>query len=235
MNTFSIDPRSKLLILLFCVIASTIAPNLYYVLGLVSLISLLALRAGKIRFACIGLLVYAVMIVFTFFTLNALTGTLRTSFVAFLGLFHKVYACGYFAGFVVSTTKVGEFLSAMSRMHAPKKLVIPLAILLRYLPTIREDWHYITDAMRMRQVYPGVKGFFLSPAMTVQCLYVPLMMAASKAADELSIASITRGIENPKPRTSVVSIGFGWEDGWIVLFFFLYLLFGLLLKGGLVF
>lgn len=35
--------------------------------------------------------------------------------------------------------------------------------------------------------------------MTIECIYVPLMMAASKAADELSIASITRGIENPNP------------------------------------
>ena len=131
MSTFSIDPRNKLAVLLICVIASTMAPNLYYVLGLVFLISLLAFCCGRKRFAILGLLVYALMILLTFVTINALSGMLQTSFVAFLGLFHKVYACGYFAAFVVSTTKVGEFLSAMSRMHAPKKLVIPMAVLLR--------------------------------------------------------------------------------------------------------
>ena len=36
-------------------------------------------------------------------------------------LFHKVYACGMLAGIVLSTTKVSEFLSAMNRIHAPKK------------------------------------------------------------------------------------------------------------------
>ena len=65
-------------------------------------------------------------------------------------------------------------------------------------PPIQEDWRFIKDAMRMRDVSPSPKGLLTHPAMTVECIYVPLMMAASKAADELSIASITRGIENPK-------------------------------------
>ena len=53
--------------------------------------------------------------------------------------------------------------------------------------------------------------------MTVECIYVPLMMAASKAADELSIASITRGIENPKPRTCLVQIRMGPADAAAIL------------------
>ena len=110
------------------------------------------------------------------------------------------------AGLVIATTKVGEFLSAMARLHVPKKLTIPIAVMLRYLPTIREDWHYIKDAMRLRDVSPTFFGFLKTPAMTVNCIYVPLLTAASKAADELSIASVTRGIENPKPRTCLVKI-----------------------------
>ena len=78
--------------------------------------------------------------------------------------------------------------------------------MLRYLPTIREDWRYIKDAMRLRDVSPTLWGFLKAPAMTVNCIYVPLLTAASRAADELTIASVTRGIENPKPRTCLVSI-----------------------------
>lgn len=130
-------------------------------------------------------------------------------FIAFLGLFHKVYACGMLAGIVLSTTKVNEFLSAMNRAHVPKKLVIPLAVMLRYIPTTQEDWRYIKDAMRMRDVSPSVGGFLSHLGMTVECIYVPLMMTASKAADELSIASVTRGIENPNSRTCLVQIKCG--------------------------
>lgn len=149
-----------------------------------------------------------------------MTGTWRTMFVAFLGLVHKVYACGMLAGIVISTAKVGEFLSSMARLHVPKKLTIPIAVMLRYLPTIREDWHFIKDAMRLRDVSPTFVGFLKAPAMTVNCIYVPLLTAASKAADELSIASLTRGIENPNPRTCLVKIQMLAAD-WLAMGLFL--------------
>lgn len=47
-------------------------------------------------------------------------------------LVHKVYAYGMLAGIVISTTKVGDFLSAMAQLHIPKKLTIPIAVMLRY-------------------------------------------------------------------------------------------------------
>ena len=201
-----LDPRTKLFLILLCVLSAVFAPNLYFQFVLVTFIGLLAAVNGKWRYAVRGIFAYALICAFTVWCMGVLTGTWRTMFVAFLGLVHKVYACGMLAGLVISTTKVGEFLSAMARLHIPKKLTIPIAVMLRYLPTIREDWRFIKDAMRLRDVSPTLWGFLKAPAMTVNCIYVPLLTAASKAADELSIASVTRGIENPKPRTCLVSI-----------------------------
>ena len=201
-----LDPRTKLFLILLCVLSAVFAPNLYFQFVLVTFIGLLAAVNGKWRYALRGIFAYALICAFTVWCMGVLTGTWRTMFVAFLGLVHKVYACGMLAGLVISTTKVGEFLSAMAHLHIPKKLTIPIAVMLRYLPTIREDWRFIKDAMRLRDVSPTLWGFLKAPAMTVNCIYVPLLTAASKAADELSIASVTRGIENPKPRTCLVSI-----------------------------
>lgn len=201
-----LDPRTKLFLILLCVLSAVFAPNLYFQFVLVTFIGLLAAVNGKWRYALRGIFAYALICAFTVWCMGVLTGTWRTMFVAFLGLVHKVYACGMLAGLVISTTKVGEFLSAMARLHIPKKLTIPIAVMLRYLPTIREDWRFIKDAMRLRDVSTTLWGFLKAPAMTVNCIYVPLLTAASKAADELSIASVTRGIENPKPRTCLVSI-----------------------------
>lgn len=200
------DPRTKLFLILLCVLSAVFAPNLYFQFALVALIALLSALSGTWRYALRGIIAYALICAFTVWCMGILTGTWRTMLVAFLGLIHKVYACGMLAGVIISTTKVGEFLSAMARLRVPKKLTIPIAVMLRYLPTIREDWHYIKDAMRLRDVSPSFIGFLRSPAMTVNCIYVPLLTAASKAADELSIASVTRGIENPNPRTCLVKI-----------------------------
>ena len=219
MKLLYLDPRTKLFLILLCVLSAMFAPNLYFQFALVAVIGLLAALCGKWQYALRGILAYALICAFTVWCMGVMTGTWRTMFVAFLGLIHKVYACGMLAGLVISTTKVGEFLSAMARLHIPKKRTIPIAVMLRYLPTIQEDWHYIKDAMRLRDVSPTLWGFLKAPALTVNCIYVPLLTAASKAADELSIASVTRGIENPKPRTCLINIRMQAADFLVLVLF----------------
>ena len=220
MKALRLDPRTKLFLILLCVLSAMFAPSLYFQLALTALIGLLAALSGKWQYALRGILAYGLICAFTVWCMGVLSGVWQTMFIAFLGLVHKVYACGMLAGLVISTTKVGEFLSAMARLHVPKKLTIPIAVMLRYLPTIREDWHSIRDAMRLRDVSPTLAGFLKAPAMTVNCIYVPLLTAASKAADELSIASVTRGIENPKPRTCLVKVQMLAAD-WLTMAAFL--------------
>ena len=219
MTACRLDPRTKLFLMLLCVLSAMFAPSLLFQFGLVTLIGLLSVCSGKWQYALRGILVYGLICLFTRWCMGVMTGTWRTMFVAFLGLVHKVYACGMLAGLVISTTRVSEFLSAMARLHVPQKLTIPIAVMLRYLPTIREDWHFIKDAMYLRDVSPTLWGFLKAPAMTVNCIYVPLLTAASKAADELSIASVTRGIENPKLRTCLVNIQMRAAD-WLVMALF---------------
>lgn len=229
-----LDPRVKLFLILMCVLSSMFAPSLVYQFSLVILIAILGVLSGKWKYSVKSVCFYAVICVLTVWIMAVMTGTLRTMFIAFLGLFHKVYACGMLAGIVLSTTKVSEFLSAMNRTYAPKKFVIPFAVMLRYISTIQEDWHFIKDAMRMRDVSPSLGGFLKHPGMTVECIYVPLMMMASKAADELSIASVTRGIENPNPRTCLVQIKCGVADWVAMVIAVVFFVFELCVQGGAV-
>lgn len=216
MSAVHLDPRTKLCLLLLCVLCTMAAPGLPFQFALVAFIGLLAACCGKWRYALRGAAVYGLVCLFTTWCMSVMVGTWRTMFVAFLGLLHKVYACAMLAGLVIRTTRVNEFLCAMAALHCPKKLTIPLAVMLRYLPTVQEDWHFIKDAMRLRDVSPSLAGFLRAPAMTVNCIYVPLLTVASNAADELSIAAVTRGIENPKPRTCLVSIRMRAAD-WLAM------------------
>ena len=221
-----IDPRTKLLLLLLCVLIAMVAPSLLYNCGLVAMIMCLGILCGRARFVLLGTMGYMVIVALTICTLKAERGTMITTLLAFFGLLHKMFPCSLLSGVIIPTTKVSEFLSAMNRIRAPKKLTIPLAVMIRYVPTIQEDWRFIKDAMVMRDVSPSFKGFLTKPVMTTECVYVPLMMAASKAADELSIASVARGIENPNPRTCLVQIGFGILDYLVLAGFSAYLIFG---------
>lgn len=213
---FHFDPRTKIILLALCVLSVTIAPSLQYEGILIFFIAVFGIACGKVRYSIMGTVLFIVLYSFTVFYLQGSTGMAHTMFIAWLSLFYKVYPCGLLAGIVLPTTKVNEFLSAMNKVHVSKKIVIPFAVMLRYVPTIREDWHYIKDAMRLRGVSPSFKGFITNPGMTIECLYVPLLMAASKAADELSIAAVTRGIENPGSRTCLVQIRFHIKDILII-------------------
>ena len=117
-----LDPRAKLFLILMCVLSSMFAPSLAYQFVLVMLIAVLGAFFGKWKYVIKAVCFYAVICALTVWIMAEMTGTLRTMFIAFLGLFHKVYACGTLAGIVLTTTKVNEFLSAMNRVHAPKNV-----------------------------------------------------------------------------------------------------------------
>lgn len=211
-KTVRFDPRTKILLLIFSMITATTVPNLRFECVLILLIAGLGILCGKIRYSLTGTGVFMALYLFTMLYFQDGNGMVHTMFIAWLSLVFKVYPCGMLAGITISTTRVNEFLSAMNKMHISKKVVIPLAIMIRYIPTVREDWSCIKDAMRLRDVSPSFIGFIKSPGMTIECLYVPLLMAASKAADELSIAAVTRGIENPRSRTCLVQIQLSVQD-----------------------
>ena len=50
----------------------------------------------------------------------------------------------------------------------------------------------------------------------LECKIVPLIMSATKTADELSAAAITRGIENPVKKTCVIDLRLHYYD-WLAM------------------
>lgn len=206
------NPCTKIVLLFLCIVISSLLPSIEYELIFVSIIALFSIINKKIKFAFGSLLIYLLVFIVSVLTVKYGSNTVRSLVMPFLGLVHKVYPVCMLSTLILSTTKVGEFLSAMSYARISKKITIPLAVMLRYIPTVREDWMYIKDSMCLRGISPSFFGFIKNPALTIECIYSPMIIMASKAADELTIASITRGIESPKKRTSIIEIRFDIQD-----------------------
>ena len=207
-----IDPRTKLLILLMGNMAVFLAPSLQYEILLAGLILVFGFLCGVYRFSVKMAAVYLAVLAIQLLGSTYLSGTLRVMLVSFVLFVRKIFPCAMLGGILIYTTRVNEFMAAMNRIHLPKSLVIPLTVMLRYFPIVGEDWRSIRDAMKMRDVSPSPAGLIFHPGRTVECIYVPMMMSASKIADELSAAAVARGIENPKPRTCLQQLSFHWED-----------------------
>lgn len=116
---------------------------------------------------------------------------------------------------LVTTIKVNEFITAMENMSMPRTVVIPLAVLLRFLPTVKEELGYITDTMKMRNIELSLKGMVFQPVRTMEYILVPLLLRSVKLSDELSAAALTRGIDGENRRTSLREVRIFFADAVI--------------------
>ena len=105
--------------------------------------------------------------------------------------------------YYVQKTPVRELMVALRKWHIPQGLIIPLSVTVRYFPALKEETGYIRDAMKLRNIHGTQK---------IECLLVPTMISATTTAEELSAAAVTRGIENPAPKTSMIEMKFGVQD-----------------------
>lgn len=216
---FRFDPRTKMLLICMLILCTTFMPSLEIEMVVVLVIACFGIMCGRWKKA-LGWSAFFVILYFAWNTfLLSQTGTGHTMAIAWVGLLFKVIPCCMMSDIAIATTQINEFLTAMNKMRIPHQITIPIAVLFRYIPTVCEDWRYIKDAMLLRGVSPSLLGFVKQPFVTIECLYVPLLITASKTADELSIAAVTRGIENKANRSSITEIRMKIHD-YIVCFFF---------------
>ena len=107
---------------------------------------------------------------------------------------------------------VGEFLNALNKLRVPQKVIIPLAVTLRFFPTIGQEVSIIRDALRLRGRPLTFLSFCRAPMEMLEYVLVPLMMRCIRIADELSASAIARGIENPKMHTAMYPLKFRPAD-----------------------
>jgi energy-coupling factor transport system permease protein len=215
-----LDPRTKLYMILIVsavVMMSATTPLLWTVRIIMTMIPLILLVIEK-RYssaACFTIL-YAFALVLTFrFMSEENSGILQSLLTGYSGIVVQFLPALITAWYVIRTTKIGEFMSAMQRMHVPDGISISLAVVMRFFPTIKEEYSSINDAMRMRGIAFG--GGKVSKM--VEYRMIPLLFSCVNIGDELSAAAITRGLCGDKKRSSVVRLKLGLCD-WLLITIF---------------
>ncbi|MGH4121906.1 MAG: energy-coupling factor transporter transmembrane component T [Clostridium sp.] len=211
-NGLKLDPRTKLLLLLTIavfVVGGAGGGIITYALPLLSVIPLLLLLlARRFKIATIYLIIYVTSFSAQIFLLPMLSGILSFIVLAVCGILTRFLPSIMMGMFVVSTTTVSEFIAAMERMHITDKIVIPMAVMFRFFPTVGEEAAAINDAMSMRGIRFG-GGNLLA---MLEYRLIPLMICSVKIGEELSAAALTRGLGAPVKRTNICKIGFHIQD-----------------------
>lgn len=209
---FKLDPRTKLFLMLTINSLFFCENRLTFMLAMAMIPFLLLLAEKNIK-AALGYGVFYTLAAFASIYLVPLThGVANIVVVACSGLLHRMLPGLIMGYYLVTTTTVSEFVAAMERMHIPKKIIIPMCVMFRFFPTVKEEAYAISDAMRMRGISFGAGEFLKKPVAMLEYRLVPLLMSTVKIGDELSAASLTRGLGNPVKRTNICKIGFGIMD-----------------------
>ena len=205
--SLKLDPRTKLYMVLVVstVIMMSATNTLQWTIRImITMIPILLLIAEKKYASALRFLVlYSIALILTLkFLSEESTGIIQSLLIGYCGIVVQFLPALITAWYVVRTTKIGELMSAMQKMHVPDGITISLAVVMRFFPTIKEEYSSIRDAMKMRGVMLG-GGNALK---MIEFRMIPLLFSCVSIGDELSAAAITRGLGGKVKRTSVVEL-----------------------------
>lgn len=207
-----LDPRTKIVLCLavsFIMLDSTTSPvvnALQIALAALPLIFLLML--GKHKMAVYYLCAYVFASLVPQLLVPLLPAMINLLFTGMIALMTQILPGMMMAYFLIVSTSVSEFVTAMDRMHVPKSISVPMSVLFRFFPTIVEEYGHVRDAMRMREV-----GNLRQPMAMLEYRMVPFMTSIVSIGNDLAASALTRGLSAPVRRTNVCPIGFTWRDG----------------------
>ena len=118
--------------------------------------------------------------------------TMQNKGTEFLGLFIIVIIqavpCIALASILVSKYNSAQLLSALETIHIPRVLVVAVTITLKYIPTFRREFTYITESMRLR----GIGFTWKQPVKSFQYFIVPQLFRCAALAEEVTAAGLVR-------------------------------------------
>ena len=212
---FQLDPRTKILLVLTIstiLVSGGTQGNMFYVRIFLSLTPIVLLFIdGKVTLFVKLLFLYGLLFFIDVNLSNNIKGTLNFILGAMVGIFTHMLPGFIMAYYLFVTTKVSEFILAMEKLKTPKTLIIPLSVLLRMFPTMKEEYSYIQDAMIMRAI-----SWKNGPAKMFEYRIIPFIVSTITIGDELIAASLTRGIDNPIKRTNYFDIKIKFLDVVII-------------------
>lgn len=199
---FRLDPRAKLYLLLVANLmlffhVSTVAEACMTVLFLLPFF-----LSGKARTGVRLGLIYAVLLALDLLSAPAAGqgGALDVVAMVSVGL-RMMLPCIITGAYAFGTTTAGELTCALRTMRVPESVIIPCAVVIRFFPTVKEDYRQIRAAMALRGIAGGRGALLLHPVQSLEYILMPLLMNGNNVAQDLSVAALTKGIGLPGKHT----------------------------------
>ncbi|MDD2591292.1 MAG: energy-coupling factor transporter transmembrane protein EcfT [Erysipelotrichaceae bacterium] len=238
-----LDPRIKILSMLFLLIAIFIPAGFYGYL-VITIVSLLALSLAKLRIGFVFKALRPIMIMMIMLmVINVLvvkTGYVIITFLGFeiysgaiyqtLYIFIRLVLMIVITTILTATTKpleltlgIEDLLAPFVRFKVPAhEIAMMISIAIRFIPTLIEETQRIMKAQASRGV-DLKEGKFKEKIAAILSLIVPLFVSSFQRAEDLANAMEARGYVPDAKRTRYKQLHVDTKDRIILLFVILIL------------
>lgn len=213
-----LDPRTVLgIVFIFITLGLAInKPLSSHILLLICNIYLITSKAY--RECVLYSVIYIIIAGLMFYIYHIPNTTLALTIVSISYFVQKFVIAVMMIEFLKRKTSMPYVISAMQTMKFPNAVAIPFIVILRYMPTLREDYGYLKDSLKIRGIRTSGIEFFIHPIRSLEFMIVPILFRSIRAAEELSTSVLLRGIENYKNRTNIYPLKFTKIDAGYALF-----------------
>lgn len=202
-----LDPRAKLFLLLLSNVFMFVHCTPAIELALVALVMSAYVLSPRRRTALAWCAAYLALFAGDqLVTPIAFESSALTAVSALCSGLRIMVPCLMAGAYAFTTTRPSELVAALRRMHVPEGVIIPVLVVIRYFPTLRQECRNISDAMRLRGIGTSPLELLAHPRASVEHVLVPLLASASTTADDLSMACLTKGADNPGPHTCATEV-----------------------------
>ena len=213
-----LDPRTVLgIVFIFITLGLAInKPLSSHILLLICNIYLITSKAY--RECVLYSVIYIIIAGLMFYIYHIPNTTLALTIVSISYFVQKFVIAVMMIEFLKRKTSMPYVISAMQTMKFPNAVAIPFIVILRYMPTLREDYGYLKDSLKIRGIRTSGIEFFIHPIFALEFMIVPILFRSIRVAEELSTSVLLRGIENYKNRTNIYPLKFTKIDAGYALF-----------------
>lgn len=205
--TFRMDPRAKLYLLLLANLMLLFHVGTGAEAAATALCLLLFFLSGKARAGVRLSVLYFGLLAVDLFVVPRAGERVLLNLLSLVSVgVRTMLPCIITGAYAFSTTTVGELTAALRRMHLPESIIIPCAVVVRFFPTVGEDYRHIRAAMALRGIAAGRGALLRHPVQSLEYILMPLLMNSNNVAQDLSAAALTKGIGLPGRHTCMTEL-----------------------------
>ena len=211
-----LDPRTKIFLVLAMGASITILVPIYVEILSAALLAFLFVMNRQVKSAIKLMTVFLFLAGLTYLPQD-IPGV--TSIVMPVGFMVRRFMMPIVAGnYLISSTPVGLLMNALEKLKLPFSVVITIAVMFRFFPTLKEEYGHIKNAMKMRGIGLNAVNVISRPILTLEYMMVPLLSSASRIGDELAAAGHTKGVDAPAKKVRYKTSCFTAADAFIFLY-----------------